>query len=188
MKRPPLKHGDVLPSQILRDHYGMNAANRPLIKVEVDEVPESLRDLVPLVERWAIPCDVTRADYFDHQPEQDVANFWYSVLPRVASIDEWIASQPQDVHDWAAAAVHFMYLLKAHAEAWQPTEDEKKDLETRQAMWDRDRARKAAVSRGQEAFKQHDYATVIQALEPFAKELDTVTSGKLSYARKKIMR
>jgi len=166
----------------------MNAANRPLIKVEVDEVPESLRDLIALVERWAIPCDVTRADYFDRQSEQDIANFWHSVLPRVASIDEWIASQPQDVHDWAAAAVHFMYFLKAHDEAWQPTEDEKVEIETRHAKWEHDRVREAAISRGQEAFKQHDYATVIQTLEPFAKELDTVVSAKLNYARKKIMR
>jgi hypothetical protein len=186
MKRPPLKHGDVYPAHVLRDEYGMNAANRPVINVDAAEVPESLRDLIPLVERWAIPCDVTRGDYFDHQPEQDIARFWHDVRPRVDSINAWLDAQPQSVQHWPAAAVHFMYFLKAHSEAWQPTDDEKRELERRQAKRSRGRALKEAVTRGVQAFSEHNYPAVVEALEPFEKELGPVAKGKLNYSRKKI--
>ena len=36
------------------------------------------------------------------------------------------------------------------------------------------------------AFQEHDYPAVVRALEPFAAELDAVTTGKLAYARKKV--
>lgn len=116
----PLKEFDVYPSHVLRDEYGMNAANRPTITVNPDEVPESFRPLIPYVERWAIRCDVTRADYFEQQPEADIADFWYHVLPYVKAINLWLDSQPHDLQKWPAAAVHFMYFLKAHCSAYQP--------------------------------------------------------------------
>jgi hypothetical protein len=183
MKRPPLKHGDVYPSHVLRDEYGMNAANRPVITVDVSEVPESLRDLIPLVERWAIPCDVTRGDYFAHQPQEDIARFWYAVLPRVDAINEWLDS----VQSSRSASMHFIYFLKAHSEAWQPTEEEKKELERRQAKWEHGRALKEAVTRGVQAFSEQNYPAVVQILGPFEKELGPVAMGKLGFARKKLM-
>jgi hypothetical protein len=79
--RKPLKSGDIYPAHILRDEYGMNAENRPYFKIAEKEVPERLHESIPLVERWAIKCDVTREDYFDHQPKQDIANFYYAVEP-----------------------------------------------------------------------------------------------------------
>jgi hypothetical protein len=184
--RPPLKPGDVYPAHVLRDEYGMNAANRPIIHVDAAEVPESLRDLIPLVERWAIPCDVTRGDYFAHQPEEDVARFWHDVLPRAAAINAWLDSLSQNVQRWPAAAVHFMYFLKAHSEAWQPTPEEKKEIERRRSAWEHGRALKDAVRCGDHAFKAQDYPAVVHALEPFAAELGPVMAHKLAYARKKI--
>jgi len=119
MKKPPLKHGDVYPSHILRDEYGMNAENRPVINVNPEEVPQDLRHLIPVVERWAIPCDVTRGDYFDSQPEDDIGEFWHDVKPFVDRINEWLDEQSQDVAEWSDAAVHYVYFLKAHSGAWQ---------------------------------------------------------------------
>lgn len=185
MKRPPLKQGDVLPSHVLRDEYGMNAENRPVLRVDPAEVPEDLRHLVPAVERWAIPCDVTRGDYFDKQPEADVAAFWNDVLPFVTRIHEWLDEQSEDVARWPAAAVHYMYFLKAHGEAWQPTEEEKQRMEERRAEAMHDRSLKNAVEQGLAAFQAKDYAAVVAALAPFADELDQVVASKLAFARKK---
>src|SRR5687767_3617229 len=170
IKRRPLKSGDVYPADVLRDEYGMNAANRPTIIVDQDEVPEALRPLIPLVERWAIPCDVTRGDYFAQQPEEDIASFWYAVLPRVDAINEWLDS----LQSSPTASLHFIYFLKAHSEAWQPTEDEKRELERRQAKWAHGRALKEAVTRGVQAFNEQDYPAVVRTLEPFENELGPV--------------
>ncbi len=184
-KRPPLKEGDVHPAHVLRDEYGMNAVNRPVIVVDEKEVPEALRFLIPAVERWAIPCDVTRGDYFEQQPKKDIAKFWYDVLPFVEAINAWLDSQSEDVREWPDAAVHFMYFLKAHGEAWQPTEEEKSQMAERRAAWEHGRALKNAVASGLEASKAGDYGTVVDALTPFTDELDKVTAAKLAYARRK---
>ena len=74
-ERPPLKHSDVYPSHVLRDDYGFNAENRPTIVVVSSEVPEHLVSLIPYVERWGIPRDVTRGDYFDRQSDGHITIF-----------------------------------------------------------------------------------------------------------------
>jgi hypothetical protein len=183
--RKPLKAGDVYPAHILRDEYGMNAENRPYFKVVVDDVPEPLRELIPFVERWAIPCDVTRGDYFGKQPEEDVAHFYHTVLPFTDQIKDWLDKQPEDVCNWSDAAVHFLYFLKAHAEAYQPTEEELEARAKRHAEREHQRALKAAVSESEEAFRSKDYARVVRLLSPFDGELEKIQATKLALARKK---
>jgi hypothetical protein len=183
--RKPLKSGDVYPSNVLRDEYGMNAANRPYFKVNADEVPETLRGLIPYVERWAIPCDVTRGDYFDQQPEQDVADFYNVVLPFRGQINAWLDEQPDNVADWSDAAVHYMYFLKAHAEANQPTAEEFQAHADRHAQWQHKQALKSAVLEAEEAFRSKDYERVVRLLSPFEGELEKIQATKLTLARRK---
>lgn len=183
--RKPLKAGDVYPAHVLRDEYGMNAENRPYFKVVVDDVPEPLRELIPHVERWAIPCDVTRGDYFDQQPEEDVADFYHTVLPFTDQINAWLDEQSDDVSEWSDAAVHYMYFLKAHDEAYQPTEEEIQARNERHAQWQHERALESAVTEAEECFRSKDYARVVQLLSPFENELEKIQATKLAFARKK---
>ena len=185
MERPPLKAGDIYPSHVLRDEYGMNAANRPVFTVEPEQVPEPLRFLIPSVERWAIPCDVTRGDYFDRQPQADVAAFWFDTLPHLPAIDAWLDSQPERVADWSDAAVHFMYFRKAHGDARQQSAEEAQAMRERRAAAEHRRNLAIAIESGLLAFRAKDYAAAIALLEPFAGELDQVTAAKLAFARKR---
>ena len=66
---PPLKPGSIHSAEVFRDVYGFTAESAPKIEVNPDEVPEDFRQLIPLVERWAISCDVRRGDYFDKQSD-----------------------------------------------------------------------------------------------------------------------
>ena len=186
MKKRKLKSGDIYPAHVLRDEFGMNAANRPTIHVDETEVPAELRHLIPLVERWAIHCDVTRGDYFDNQPEEDVASFWHHVSPFVDAIRCWIGSQPADVSLWSDAAIHYMYFLKALSEAYQPTEQEIMEREKRQAEWEHQRVSKSAIACGLNAFQQKDYGLVVESLQEFENELDKIALAKLNYARRKL--
>ena len=180
----PLKAGDIHPGEVLRDVYGMNATNRPIINVNEQDVPVPLRPLIPYTERWAIPCDVTRHDYFRYQPEADIAEFWQSVLPHTDAIHDWLDSLG-DVRGWPKAAVHFMYLLKAHSEAYQPTEEEIAAARARRAAWQHERDREQSIQRATEAFRRKDYFTTVNELAPFEAELDEITSARLAFARKK---
>jgi hypothetical protein len=186
MKRPPQKQGDIYSEDIARDEYGKNAENRPTIHVELMDVPVQLRHLVTAVERWAIPCDVTRADYFDKQPAEDISKFWFDVLPYVPAIRAWLDLQSEDILQWPGAAIHYLYFLKAHGEAWQPTADERQALDQRYAKARHERNLKRAIETASEAFKLKEYVAVIASLEPFEAELDKVSVAKLAYARKAI--
>lgn len=183
--RRPLNSGDVYPTHVLRDEYGMRAMNRPYFEVAVEDVPEALRELIPLVERWAIPCDVTRGDYFDKRPDEDIAHFYQTVLPFTDQINHWLDTQPQDVGEWPDAAVHFMYFLKAHAEAYQPTQEELEARAKRHAEWTHQQTLKNAIAESEVAFRAKDYARLVGLLSPFESELDKIQAAKLTLARKR---
>ena len=191
MKKRPLKAGDTYPAHVLRDEYGMNAANRPIIIVNEKEVPEILQELIPYVERWAIPCDVTRHDYFEQQLQEDIATFWHHVKPSVEAINQWIDSQPDNILDWPQAAIQFMYFLKAHGESYhyqyQPTEEEIQAIQASQNVAKHEWNRSRAIEMATESFKLKEYPTTVELLAPFEAELDKITSLKLSFARKKLI-
>jgi hypothetical protein len=121
MKSDEPKLYDVRTNEEFR-RLGFIAETRPTVRIEPNEVPETFRHLIPLAERWAIACDVRRGDYFDKQPEQDVRAFWETVEPLRDEIYRWLDSLPAPVSQWPEAAVHFMYMLKAHSEAVPPEE------------------------------------------------------------------
>lgn len=183
--RRPLNTGDIYPAHILGDEYGMNAENCPCFRVNAYEVPDSLRHLISYVERWAIPCDVTRHDYFDKQPDEDIADFYNMVQPFTHQIHGWLDEQPEDIGDWPEAAVHYMYVLKAHAEAYQPSEEEIREGEERYSTREHQRKLKAAVTCAEDAFRSKDYDRVVSLLSPFDGELEKVIAAKLALARKK---
>ena len=184
-ERPPLKHGDVHPAHVLRDAYGFNAENRPTIVVDSAEVPEYLVSLIPYVERWGIPCDVTRGDYFDKQSNKDIAEFYYAVEPLATAANDWLDSLSEDVVEWPEAGVQFMYMLKAHCEAYQPTPEEIAEREARFAEAQKRRQRKLAVDEAMKVFKAKDYGRVMKLLNPYEESLSETEAAKLRFARKK---
>lgn len=105
---------DIGPASELQKKYGWYAENRPLIRVDANDVPPRLRELIPYVERWAIPCDITRHDYFASQPDEDVRDFAKTVGRRQVEINDWLDSIDGK---WPEASRQYMYLLKAWCEA-----------------------------------------------------------------------
>jgi hypothetical protein len=105
---------DIGPARELQQRYGWSGENRPVMRVEESEVPPSLQDLIPLVERWAIPCDITRHDYFAKQSNTEVRELARVVGRREKEINAWLDSTRSK---WPEAAHQFMYLLKAWCEA-----------------------------------------------------------------------
>lgn len=94
---------------------GHSAENRPTVTVAASEVPEVLRHLIPIVERWAISCDVIRADYLSKQPQADIDAFYQTILPHLEALNEWIDTLPR-----SDAKIQFLAMLKAHSEAAPP--------------------------------------------------------------------
>ena len=109
---------------------GFTAETRPVIRIDPQEVPPTLRHLIPVAERWAIACDVRRGDYFSKQSENDIRAFWIAVELHSAQINSWLDSLPPDVTQWPEAAIHFMYMHKGQDEL-TPPEDWEQSSEAR---------------------------------------------------------
>ena len=77
------------------------------------------------------------------------------------------------------------YILKAHAEAYQPTKEELEARTAGHAEWQHKLELKSAVSEAEEAFRAKDYALVIHLLTPFEGELEKIPSAKLTLAHKR---
>jgi hypothetical protein len=80
-------------------------------KLNVDNVPEDLRHLVPLAERWGIGDDVDRNAAVDRATPAERDELERAIAPSAARITAWLDSfRQQPMTDEAAA---FMYMQLA---------------------------------------------------------------------------
>ena len=183
--KKPLQEYDVLPGDILRDEYGFNASSRPQIFAIAEEVPSHLQPMIPLVKKWAIPCDVTRHDVFDVEGEQAVANLYYDALDYVKPINDWLDSLRKNRIEWSESAYSFMYFLKAHGEAYQPTPEELKEQKQRLAKRQSELERKKDIETGLQAFSEKDYLKCFENLKKHVEVLDGSMLLKYKLSAKK---
>jgi hypothetical protein len=47
-----MKHGEILPREGYAEEAWTYAENRPDIKIDITKVPENLRDLISMAEKW----------------------------------------------------------------------------------------------------------------------------------------
>lgn len=77
---------------------------------DIDKVPEDLRDLAPLAQKWGNPDDAGRAALIESASAADLQVLRDTVVPRTTRITEWLDSFPHNTLSNEAAA--FMYLLE----------------------------------------------------------------------------
>jgi len=64
---------EVLPAGEMRRKDDLYAENRPVIKLDPKRVPESLRALIPLAEKFGISDDLIREDFFAKTPKRELS-------------------------------------------------------------------------------------------------------------------
>jgi hypothetical protein len=80
-------------------------------QIDAQSVPEHLRDLIPLAERWGIGDDMARGDLMRVASEEEKRRFQEALRGRTGQVTAWLDSfgggpMPE-------AAVPFMYMLEA---------------------------------------------------------------------------
>ena len=85
------KRFEVLPIGEMRKKYYSPGEVAPKIKLDPQRVPEPLRGLIPLAEKWGISDDMLRIDTVENAPPDEI-----SELKRIAAeyddyLDEWLA-------------------------------------------------------------------------------------------------
>jgi hypothetical protein len=80
-------------------------------KIDPLEVPEHLRDLIPMAERWGIGDDVLRQEIWDEATPEEKEDLKAGLQGRTKEISDWLDELERTASDSGAAA-YFMYLLE----------------------------------------------------------------------------
>jgi hypothetical protein len=74
----------------LREKYGLRAENRPKIVLNPTNVPEPLRLLIRLAEKFGISDDLIRADFIRKTPQGELEELSRTVREFDDLLDEWL--------------------------------------------------------------------------------------------------
>jgi hypothetical protein len=85
------KRFEVLPVGEMRDKYYGPDEKPPSITLRPEHVPEPLRALIPLAEKWGISDDMLRIDAVRRAPPEEIANLKAVVAQVEDLFDEWLA-------------------------------------------------------------------------------------------------
>ena len=93
-------------------------ASSPGPRLDAAKVPEDIRALVPLAERWGIGDDVDRAQLVDSATQTEKDALRSEVAPHAQQINAWLDTFKEGAMTDEAAA--FMYMLLALDEMGGP--------------------------------------------------------------------
>jgi hypothetical protein len=112
VRRPRMKHGEILSAQEMKEKYGVIPNNYRPPKINPENVPETLHDLVPLAIKWGIADDIMRSDFEQKASEEEKQELKSAMAGRTADINSWLNSfeNGKPMSDEAAC---FMYMLEA---------------------------------------------------------------------------
>lgn len=82
----------------------------PAQELRTENVPEDLRHLVPLAEKWGIGDDVERAEFIDRASAGDRQALVQAITPHQSRITAWLDSFGMDPMSDEAAAFMYMQL------------------------------------------------------------------------------
>lgn len=114
-RRCRMRRGEILPASEMQKKYRLYAENRPDIEITLMQVPENLRDLIPMAEKWGVGDDIIRSDIEEKASDTEKEAFRDKLKGRTRQVSEWLDSYDMK-RPMPEAAAHFMYMLEALAE------------------------------------------------------------------------
>ncbi len=110
LRKRRMKHGEILPSHVMKDKYGLSIENYkpPITNPKV--VPENLRDLLPLAEKWGIADDIIRNDFQEKASDEEKKELVNALDGKWLEITEWLDSFGTNIMPLEAALFMYMQL------------------------------------------------------------------------------
>lgn len=65
----------------------------PNVKIDTNNIPENLRDLLPLAKEWAIGDDVERSYFISQKSKKEKEEFIKKILSSIDEIEQWCTKQ-----------------------------------------------------------------------------------------------
>jgi hypothetical protein len=82
----------IAPAGELQRKYGLYAKNRPVVRLDAEQVPSRLRPLVPLAEKWGIGDDIIRNDYIAKTSDAEKRELHDAFYGPFEEITQWLDS------------------------------------------------------------------------------------------------
>lgn len=108
-RHPKMKHYEILPANEMKQKYGLTIENYKPQRFNPKNIPESLRDLIPLAQKWGIDDDIIRDDLQEKASDDEKEALKSALGGRIKDIDEWLDIFGVGLKTDEAAA--FMYML-----------------------------------------------------------------------------
>jgi hypothetical protein len=115
-KRKEAKLHEIGTHKELQEKYNLYAENRPNIKLDSNNVPENLRDLIPYAEKWGISDDIIRSDFQKKASKEEKLEFKKKISGRVDQINEWLDTSFPTGKEMSDEGAAFMYMLSSAEE------------------------------------------------------------------------
>ncbi len=81
---------EVLSADEMQKKYGLYAETRPKISLDSNNVPEQLRDLIPLAEQFGVGCDIRRHDLGSKTKNREKQKLSEALKGRHKDIARWL--------------------------------------------------------------------------------------------------
>jgi hypothetical protein len=114
-RKRTMKYGEILPADQMQKKYNLYAENRPQIRIDSSEVPENLRNLIYLAEKWGIDDDIIRDDFENKSTAAEKQELQDKLKGRTKEVNQWLDTFANG-NALSESAAHFMYMLLAHEE------------------------------------------------------------------------
>ncbi len=104
---------ELLSVEEIRKKHGLVAANRPIIYLKPDNVPEPLRHLIPYAEFWGVGDDLIRDDLVRSAPREAIDDLKRVVEQHDDLLDEWLAGPEAEGPEYSAEYTAFSAMRMA---------------------------------------------------------------------------
>jgi hypothetical protein len=106
---PKMKHGEILPADTMKAKYNLTAEHYKPPRLKPEQVPQHLRDLLPMAIKWGIEDDIIRNDFQQNASNNEKLELQESLSGKGQAINEWLDSFGSNLMPPEAAA--FMYMM-----------------------------------------------------------------------------
>lgn len=115
----PLLIVEVIVFMLTGKDFGIFQSTEPVVEsvLNVAEVPDSLRNLVPLAKKWGIGDDGDRGDILEAASAQELEELGKRVGPRMQEIADWLDTYSEEQMAQSDTAGFYLYLMCAYEEA-----------------------------------------------------------------------
>lgn len=98
--------------------HGYTIVNRPVIKLNLNEVPTKLRPLIPLAEYWGVNDDIIRYDLIKQSSIESLVELVETIgKPQIEDeLDKWLAGPEADREELSIAYITFTAMRLAAEE------------------------------------------------------------------------